>query len=549
MGNRDKLAIAVNGYDICRIIPLKYKDGELDLKISFLNNNYYIETRSLFSARSIPLLETKLSKDEITYHNKNEREPVKVHIKKIENGSQQYIDLPLKRIKAPNTKQIYPIPLMKIEIPDLHDLDKYVPKKGQKVLNINQANVIELFMYNTRSEQGFGSSAKNLSTVASCMLYLPFEFYASYNPIQKSDKGAFFFSSGEPRECLRSVNLVDDIGIFAIHYYSPNIACKLDRIIAIFEENELAEDFLLMLGITFPIGDSHEIGSYYSKIRPLYEEELSRHEYDSNFNSILYHRGLAARYKLSKEIGEYRTNIERLRNEVFIKVKIFSGAFREIRQIVVDKLMSILSERDGKESWADWITTYFFIDPSTHSKDLHILLARYLGFSTCQLHDVWIKHSSNHEAPEKEETNFYKQDSFDDSTDVEKHTWLLYNDKLDIDICHDSLGKFIGEETESVIVVQAEEHPTLSYTYNKFKKMDALGYLVTPIGTIYFDQENFKDMFLNNNGVMEDIYKIILNYIKTENIGNTKWGREFLNINCERTEACIYPIIEIQNHR
>ena len=79
--------------------------------------------------------------------------------------------------------------------------------------------------------------------------------------------------------------------------------------------------------------------------------------------------------------------------------------------------------------------------------------------------------------------------------------------------------------------------------------MDELGYLVTPIGTIYFDEENFNDMFLQNNGVMEDIYKIILNYIKTKNIGNTKWGEEFLNINCERTESCIYPIIEIQSSR
>ena len=184
----------------------------------------------------------------------------------MKNGSLPYINLPLKRIQAPNTKQIYPIPLMKLEIPNLHDLDKYVPKKNQKALNINKANVIELFMYNTRSEQGFGSSAKKLSTVAACMLYLPFEFYASYNPIQKSDKDAFFFSDGEPRECLRSVNLVDDIGIFAIHYYSPNIACKSDRIIAIFEENELAEDFLLMIGITFPIDDNDETGSYFSKI-------------------------------------------------------------------------------------------------------------------------------------------------------------------------------------------------------------------------------------------------------------------------------------------
>ena len=546
MVSKDKLAVTVNGNDICRIIPLNYKDGSLDLKISFLNNKYYIETRSLFSARSVLFLE---SEGEITYHNKNERAPVKIHVKKTEKDSQQYITLPLKRIQVPNTKQIYPIPLMRIEIPDLHGLDKYVPKNNQKALNINNANVIELFMYNARSEQGFGASAKNLSTVTATMLLLPFEFYASNNIIQKNEKYAYYFYNGQARECLTAINLVDDIGICAMYYYNPNISNKSDRIIATFEENELAEDFLLMLGIIFPVDDNVGIGAHFSKVRQLYDEELSRHDYDSNFNSILYHRGLAARYKVSKEIAAYRTSIEKLRDEVFLKVKIFSEAFREIRQLVVDRLESILSERNGKESWADWITTYFFIDPGSHSNDLHVLLARYLDFSACLMHDVCIKHSTNLESEDKQETRFYSQECFDNAIDIERHTWLLYNDKLDIDICHDSLGKFIGEETESVIVVKAEEHPTLSYTYNKFKKMDELGYLITPVGTICFDEEDFKDMFLNNDGVLEDIYKIILNYIKTKNIGNTKWGKEFLNINCERTESCIYPIIEMKNDR
>lgn len=140
--------IVLDGKDICRIIPFGQEGGKYEFKVDFLDNEFDIYYYKLFSKEPIRVEINDSCNKEITYHKGNHGKPVKIHIK--DKLTNKYELLPIQRIQAPDVNHLFPIPIMKLEIPTDKNVREFKPKSYYKTIPIEGCNVIELFIANTR---------------------------------------------------------------------------------------------------------------------------------------------------------------------------------------------------------------------------------------------------------------------------------------------------------------------------------------------------------------------------------------------------------------
>ena len=64
----EKIAVVVDGKDVCRIIPFQPSDGRYELKFDFLGNEFDISCYRLFAPRPIQWEISDSNQFELTYH-------------------------------------------------------------------------------------------------------------------------------------------------------------------------------------------------------------------------------------------------------------------------------------------------------------------------------------------------------------------------------------------------------------------------------------------------------------------------------------------------
>ena len=247
-----RIALVINNKDICRIIPYKSDFGKYDLKIDFLGNNFDITLYKLLNTQPIKYQVGDLPQREITYHKGTKEEPIVIHLKHKDKKSKElYKKLPLEKIIAPNINNLFPLPIMKIEIPATDKKVIYKTKPNHHPLEINDSNVIELYL--AHSDFDFDDVMFKLPTVYTAFLTSSFEYYATNSVTTGGQKYSNFFpKDNNPKTVMTAIKIFDDLQILAIHYYDPQLKDKIDRTNVTFIENELSESILGMTQVKYP---------------------------------------------------------------------------------------------------------------------------------------------------------------------------------------------------------------------------------------------------------------------------------------------------------
>lgn len=255
-----RIAIIQNGKDIGRLIPFNPDSGTYDFKINLLNNSYNINVYKLLE--HIPTIGNVVDSHdwEISYHrSKNDKPPV-IHLKHkpVENPQlffdkdhPQYINLPINRLKDPSIDSIFPIPLLKLEIPNVSLKNEYNKKKDHIIFDIEGQNVIEFYLANN----DFGLSEFEHRWPCISFLYLcnPFEAFASNSILKHNQKFLNFLpENNEIRTANVTFQVCSDMQIFANVYYDKNVDKRGDKITVTFIENELADSIITNTMIAYP---------------------------------------------------------------------------------------------------------------------------------------------------------------------------------------------------------------------------------------------------------------------------------------------------------
>lgn len=258
---KPKIAIVVDGIDICRIIPFNSDIGKYELKIDFLENEFEISLFKLFCKEPIKFELEDSPQREITYHKGTNEKPIIIHLKhKEDQTNERYIPLPLKKIIAPNVNNIFPLPILKLEIPSKINGKKYKHKPNHRVIELEDCNVLEVFM--AHSDFDFDKVMNKLPTVFTAFLVLSFEIYATNSVTTGRQKYNNFFPEDKPKTVFSQYNLFNDMQLLGIYYFDKLLDEKLSKIKVTFIENELSEAILGMMQVRYPPSSQNGMFDY-----------------------------------------------------------------------------------------------------------------------------------------------------------------------------------------------------------------------------------------------------------------------------------------------
>jgi len=243
-----KIAIVIDGKDICRIIPFNPESGIYELKIDFLENDYDITIYKLFNVEPIKWNLNEPSHQEITYHKGTNKQPLRIHLKNKLNHT--YETLPLEKIKPPDMNSLFPLPIVKLEVPTNTLETKFVSKGYHKVVNPEECNVIEIYMVNSNFDWDFFE--EKLPGIFEAFLMLSFEYYATNTVVTGKQKYRNFIDKEKSTNGMSSIKIFDDMQIISIHYRDPSLDKKHSKINVTFIENELSDAILGMTQIRYP---------------------------------------------------------------------------------------------------------------------------------------------------------------------------------------------------------------------------------------------------------------------------------------------------------
>ena len=183
--NKISVPITRYGKDICRVIFQRNADGKYDIKFEFMGNSYQVNSYRLFSYEPIIWNVENPQNVNMSYHRGSDDRNVIIHLKdESKQGKEKYHTLPITRIQPPNTNQLFPIPIFKMEIPK-HVADlagEYKAKSYHHRLEVNDANVIEVFMASDAFdiENYYGN---DMGKIMFSQLSLSFEYFSSCSVI------------------------------------------------------------------------------------------------------------------------------------------------------------------------------------------------------------------------------------------------------------------------------------------------------------------------------------------------------------------------------
>ena len=255
-----RLAIRRGGVDVARLMLGTMENGKLDVKVSFLSHPFVVYTYPLLHINPDILVPEASEGKNITYHHGSDGKDVVIHLKNelAGEGEPRYKSLPLHRILPPSTDTVVPLPLLKLELPQV--LESQGPKSqkqkkrpGKQVVDIDaDCDVVEIFM--TSREWSINDMQSMLPDLMGVMLSTPFEAWAS-NVITVNQSKVAAIPHGEGKCRLIGVKF-DNVDLVVLQYPQPFMPAP-EVIRATFIENELAEPIMLHMQTSLTKDGNH----------------------------------------------------------------------------------------------------------------------------------------------------------------------------------------------------------------------------------------------------------------------------------------------------
>lgn len=217
-----KIAITKNEYDLLRIIPFNEteKNDKCEFKISMLDNNYTLRLKQIDTPYFLNL-EANINDYEITYHRKQNKQPTKIHFKNIRE-KEDYRTFPLFNLEDPLLSEDFPFPLLLLGV-SINDVFKKINKNKQySILNLQNDNVLELFIANEKFDMEFFFKDWNIFSLL--IMTLPLEYYATGKIDRNLEKMDLFLNPNKNFNLLQStIKVSDRLNIIGNSYYDKNI--------------------------------------------------------------------------------------------------------------------------------------------------------------------------------------------------------------------------------------------------------------------------------------------------------------------------------------
>lgn len=537
--SREQISVPIikNGKDICRLIFTKVDNGRYDLKINFLGNAFQVQSYRLFAHRPI-IWDVSSPQDSMSYHYGRDSNPVMIHIKKEQPkaGEDRYTTLPITRIQPPNSNQLFPLPLLKIEIPDAI-IDKakiYRKKKKHKAIDLEDSNVLELFMLPD------GWHDKKLTDkyprISFVYMMISMEFFASNTVLSDYQKGGNVIPRGKPAKRGIGIKGLQGMELHASIFPDPHMGSGRKKLMMTFIENELAEAILLS-GIMYFKEQNSGIyfgGANYNQLdfpvvlahvdpvknsvadRTLTLDRLSPEE-----SHEIYQRAVAGRIRLRDEMKRFNAEIA----EEEQAIKKAAALFMNSLYCLQDSCRLKHEPHSGEDGYhiTDediWLMTDF----SSHSEEIHLLFSKYMGNERYTMIKRSIK--SEHYTPPPPRKKQYDSEGYEivefQSYSIHEiifhHTWLAYNDRFDVDLLRGSLNLFLGEnekEPEQSVTRALLTSNNDNWSGMKEKLLNH-GFICGPVQVAYRDNRATNEWMAANDGLLKRIYRKIIQTIKLE---------------------------------
>lgn len=494
----EKIAVVIDGKDICRIVPFNPADGKYEIKMDFLGNEFDTSCYRLFSHRPIQWEINDSTHLEVTYHKGENAKPLTIHLKQKEKkeGKDTYTNLPLQRIQAPNVNQLFPMPILKLEIPSKASNKIYNPKGYHKLIKPEECNVVEIYL--AHAEFDIDAFMEKLPGVHMAFLMLSFEIFATNTVITDYQKAANILPKVNPTCIMTSFPMLDDIQIIAIHYKDYLLDDRRSKINVTFIENELSEAILSMMKIEYPkVSRNGEYDCIYlgaanlkdinqptiPLARPsigsnnVISDAFKRNNLTSEEKEKMYCHALKLRVQLRDALTEHQQNSNEIKNKLFDKVNGFVKAIKAIEEYRENLL-------EDEEKWFLSCSDKGFVD-------ILLMIAKYLEMDQCQLYARSIGRIGA-------EHDYY-------------HVWLQYYDLFDIDVNCLKLSEIMHLELkEEIIVAPAEHHPVLAEYAECNDAIIKAGHERGPLKIHTFNEGAFNEIFQSNDKLLNRIYGKIL---------------------------------------
>lgn len=559
--NRISVPVVVQGKDICRIIFQKAEDGKYDIKFEFRGNPYDVYTYRLFSLSPIIWNVDDPQHINMSYHHGANHYPVLIHLKdETKKGQEMYRTLPITRIQAPNTNQLFPIPLVKMEIPQkaVDHASLYKEKSYHHKLDLNDVNVIEVFM--TSVEFDFDQYVHE----PYCHLLMPqivlsFEYFATGSVISDYGKSSHFFSHEKPVESLRGMGGISGMQLFVVMYKVPLFDQHWDHLHVTFIENELAEEILLCTKVAYPEPNplSWEYdgiflgGPTLEQLRPpagplrqipvmcnttvlrvLHSEGLREEEK----RKLEYMAG-KARAKLYDEMKHFEQTLERQRQAYMKKASVFLDGLEQLKKQTTDK---VFAEKKDDIIYMNSMEGFILSDTSVTAEGIHILFARFCGLEQAGMIRVVIK--SKKMKKQKRAITRYGEGGIPileqrvvtaDNTEF-SHPWLILDDMLSIDLFRKNLNMFLdpkGRMEPDFLLFRSRPYFKDDDWDGYRRVLENRGYICEGPHFKNLDQGKLKAIYEQNDGLLEKVYDALMMIIRGRRAAvtdhadqNNKWN-------------------------
>lgn len=492
--NKNKISIPIvkNGKDICRLIFTKDENmpGCYDLKINMQKNPYEVWAYRLFARYPVMWDVDDSENVSMSYHHGANEAPIMIHLKdELSRGAAAYKTLPVKNILAPNTDTMFPIPLCKLEIPEIivEHAAEYKKKSYHHTVDTGEMNILEFYMVSDDFDlENFWS--EKYSTISLCQMGLSMEYFASYTVLSDYEKDAHFMPEHGAEERALAIKGLQGMTLMVTKYQVPEINTMWDKLHMTLIENRFAEDMLLCTLVRYPKVNLHPnqydaifMGSAsVEQLKPppgplaklpvlpesCVDRDLNRYSFLPDERKKLEDRAGLARARMFRELRKH---------EEFIHEQ---GEYYRKKAYEFRTLMSQVQIPDG----CAW-----------HSFEIHMLFARYVGLREYSM----------------QLQRFYKRDDRDIMID---HVWLRIDDYFEIDILRDALSTFVksrGERTFPVLVTRSRFYVMDDPWDGMRQRLEENGYICESPKWRNFKEKDIRQFFCASHGVYENIYERI----------------------------------------
>lgn len=544
--NKNKISIPIvkQNKDLCRMIFQKAENGKYDIKLEFRGNPYQVYTYRLFSLSPIIWNIDDPQNVNMSYHRgANDDNKVLIHLKdETKIGREKYKTLPITRIQAPNTNQLFPIPLFKMELPQsvVDSALIYKEKTYHHALRLDNANVIEIYMASDDFELDnyFENDYGNLLI---SQIVLSFEYFATYSVLSDYSKSTHFMPGSKPMERFRCMGGIQGMKLFVVMYEVPLFNRHWKDIHVTFIENELSEDILLCTKCAY--SEPNLISNTYDKLFlggasleqlkppvgpiskvPVMCNTTVQRLLNSNNLSIDEKKHIEelagrARSKLYYEKKFFMENLKQQKSKYLQKGKIFLKAYEQLKLIIGQK---VNESKNNNCIYMNAMEMFILSDSSVISEGLHILFARLCGLEQIDLIRVIVK---SKKFKRKNKTNLYKNENgisilkskkiTADNTEF-SHSWLVLDDMLSIDLLRGNLNMFLGDKEakeQDVFIFRTRPYFKDDDWDGMRKRIEKQGFMCTGPQFKHYDQQELKMLYEQQNGALERLYQELMKII------------------------------------